>query len=481
MKNQKKGKSMQRPTAVTVFGVLNLVLALLLPGAPVCRAADGTNRFPPQLLAFSAAKEQQAHELAADLKIQVPPEIWAYFKSAGQGDWLGLTNTYARLKLRSSQDQGSWSDPTVNSPVWQTIIEVQTAYEAFAEGGTKYSLAFGKGIIQSIPAGSIYFGGTDPGHGLVTALCQSHAQARPFYTLTQNVLADSRYLNYLRSMYGQRIYIPTSIDLQTACAEYADDAQRRLKHDEDFPNEPRQIQPGEDTQVTEDRVQVRGEVGVMAINALLVKTIFEHNTNCEFYVEESFPLDWMYPYLLPHGLIFKLNREPLPALTTKMLDADHAFWAKQCRSMLGDWLKPEMSASNVCTFVESVYVQKDWSHFTGDPGFVTNDYAMKAYSKLRSSLGGLYQWRLASKTDAGDKARLRTETDYAFRQAFALCPTGPEAVFRYVNFLQSQNRLNDAILIVRTAQKLVPDNDQYGNLLSQLQSFREQQRKAAAH
>jgi hypothetical protein len=337
------------------------------------------------------------------------------------------------------------------------------------------------GIIHSIPAGSIYFGGTDPGRGLVTALCESHAEARPFYTLTQNALADSRYLDYARSMYGNRIYIPTTNDLQDAFTNYMADAQLRLKHDRDFPNEPSQLKPGEDVHVVNGRLQVSGQVAVMSINALIVKRIFDHNTNCGFYVEESFPLDWMYPYLLPHGLIFKLNREPLPALTTQAIDADHAFWAKQCRSMLGDWLKPETSVSNVCAFVESVYVQKDWSHFTGDPGFVTNDFATKTFSKLRSSSGGLYQWRLASKTDAGDKARLRAETDYAFRQAFALCPTSPEAVFRYVNFLLSQNRLNDAMLITRTARKMNPDNEQLNDLLSHLVDFREQQRKSAAH
>ena len=448
---------------------------LLLAAAPSdCRAADGISRFPPQLLAFSADKEQQAHRLAADLKLQVAPDIWAYFKSATQGDWPGVTNAYARLRWRSSQYAGTYNDSTVSSPVWQTLIEVQTAYEAFAEGGTKYSLAFGEGIIQSIPAGSIYFGGTDPGRGLVTALCESHAQAKPFYTLTQNALADSRYLDYLRLMYGSRIYIPTAADSQNAFQEYTEDVSRRSSHDRDFPNEPKQVKPGEDVHFANGRAQVSGDVAVMMINALLVKDIFDHNTNCEFYVEESYPLDWMYPYLSPNGLIFKLNREPLPALTKKMMDADHAFWAKQVGSMLGDGLEPETPVSNVCAFAEAVYLRKDGSHFTGDMEFVTNGYATKAFSKLRSSSGGMYQWRLTSKTDAGDKARLRAEADYAFRQSFAMCPTSPEAVYRYVNFLLSESRLNDAILIARTARKMDLENEQFIGLLSQLLDDRKQ-------
>jgi len=191
-------------------------------------------------------------------------------------------------------------------------------------------------------------------------------------------------------------------------------------------------------------------------------------------VEESFPLEWMYPYLSPHGLIFRLNRQPLPALTPQMLDADHEFWTKECQSMLGGWLTPDTSVSNVCAFAEAVYGQKDWRGFKGDKAFVTNDFATKAFSKLRSSLAGLYQWRLANQTKADDGARLRAEADYAFRQAFALCPTSPEAVYRYANLLVSQGRPKDALLIAQTAQKLDPQNEQYNDLLSHLQNFRKQ-------
>ncbi len=96
----------------------------------------------------------------------------------------------------------------------------------------------------------------------------------------------------------------------------------------------------------------------------------------------------MYPYLSPHGLIFKLNRQPLLELTPEMINEDHAFWSKQCDAMLGNWLTTDTPLSNVCQFIVSVYAEKDFSHFTGDLEYVTNDYATKVYSKLRSSSGG---------------------------------------------------------------------------------------------
>ena len=145
-----------------------------------------------------------------------------------------MNNDYERLAPQMKATFTGGPVP-VWSPLWQPVNEVVSGYDAFARGGVKYPLAFGEGIIQSIPAGSIYFGGTDAGRGLVTVLCRSQAQGDPFYTLTQNGLGVDRYLDYLRSMYGGRIYIPTTNDLRNASAEYKADLQRRSKHDEDFP------------------------------------------------------------------------------------------------------------------------------------------------------------------------------------------------------------------------------------------------------
>ena len=69
------------------------------------------------------------------------------------------------------------------------------------------------------------------------------------------------------------------------------DAQKRMQHDMQLPNEPKQIKPGEDVKIVDNRIQVSGQVAVMAINGLLTKDIFDKNPNHDFYVEESFPLD----------------------------------------------------------------------------------------------------------------------------------------------------------------------------------------------
>ena len=93
--------------------------------------------------------------------------------------------------------------------------------------------------------------------------------------------------------------------------------------------EANQLMPGEDLKRDANgKIQISGQVAVMEINGLIAKIIFDQNTNREFYVEESFPLDWMYPHLEPHGLIMKINRQPLAALSADIVQRDHDYWAK---------------------------------------------------------------------------------------------------------------------------------------------------------
>jgi hypothetical protein len=107
---------------------------------------------------------------------------------------------------------------------WAAVNEIGAALEEFAAGEEEYAVTFARDIIASIPPGSIYFGGTDPGRFLVTALSHSHVNADPFFTITQNALVDFRsYLRYVRGMYGGRIYIPTQEDTAKAFNDYQED------------------------------------------------------------------------------------------------------------------------------------------------------------------------------------------------------------------------------------------------------------------
>jgi hypothetical protein len=306
---------------------------------------------------------------------------------------------------------------------------------------------------------------------VITTLSRSHSTGDPFFTLTQNALADGLYLTYLREMYGDKISLPASEDSETTFQEYIADARRRL--------EQNKLKPGEDVRLDDGRIQVSGQVAVMSINGLLTKLIFERNPDREFYIEESFPLDWMYPHLSPHGLIMKIHREPLLELASEVVRKDHDYWTKYLTPILGNWLKEDTSVKDVCDFAERIFVSKQLKGFKGDPKFVQNDEACKTFSKLRSSQAGAYAWRAEHAKSEREKERMRKAADFAFRESFALCPYSPEAVFRYINLLVSQARLDDALLIANTAIKLEPNNRQVTSLLSELKRMKSQPKQGS--
>jgi hypothetical protein len=419
-----------------------------------------------QLKSFVADKETQANAATNE----TPADLPAFFAAAKEGDWPAANAFFKNFEKHAGQYQHlGATDERLRGTKWQAAMEVWGAMEAFADGDQKYSALYGNDIVGSIPPGSIYFGGTDPGRFIVTAMEKSQASADPFFGLTQNALADGTYLDYLRAMYEDKIYIPTPEDSQKCFDDYSADAQARMQKG--------QLKPGEtaSTDPKTGRIQISGQVAVMEINGLIAKVIFDHNTNRQFYVEESFPLDWMYPYLEPYGLIFKLDREPLTTLSDDIVQQDHDFWTKTVSPMIGDWVNDDTSVAEISAFAEKVYLHHDFSSFKGDPAFVQNTYAHRMFSKERSSSAGMYAWRAQHVTDPADKQRMDDAADFAFRQALALCPYLPEAVFRYVKFLTDGKRYSDALLVAETAAKFRSESGmgQIDQLVHQLKRYQQ--------
>jgi tetratricopeptide (TPR) repeat protein len=360
---------------------------------------------------------------------------------------------------------------------------------------------------------------------------------RDVYIITQNALADGTYLDYIRSQYFRsaekdppffrefvtyvlgipfgensslvhslaemsysmldvpftklgksiedrrrkegvyppvEIYTPSPDDSQNCFRNYTDDVARRQQLG--------QLKQGEDVHVdpVSGRVQVSGQVAVMEINGLLCRVIFDHNPTNDFYVEESFPLDWMYPYETPSGIIMKINREPLTSLPDEVYKKDHEFWSKYSERLCGNWITYDTTIQQIADFVEKVYLHNNFEGFTGDRKFVRDDDGQKAFSKLRSSIAGVYAWRASPQCppeyqpkSPQEMQALVRETDFAFKQSFAFCPYSPEAVYRYVNFLLQFGRLDDALLIAQTCLKLDPYNSQIVDLINRLNEFKQ--------
>jgi hypothetical protein len=203
--------TMKRASARTAI-VAGAVI-FLAAGITTTRLLAHRRRPSPQVYAQlrSLVREKTAQANAAikgGVK-EMPRNYQAFFSAARKGDWLGISNAFEEIsKVPAQARRPGGSDDRLRGTPWEAAKEIWGGFCAFGAGDEKYSTAFAKDIIDSIPPGGVYFGGTEPGRFLISAMQKSQRNGEPFFTLTQSALADGSYFDYLRSMYGDQLYIP---------------------------------------------------------------------------------------------------------------------------------------------------------------------------------------------------------------------------------------------------------------------------------
>lgn len=346
---------------------------------------------------------------------------------------------------------------------------------------------------------AVLYGGTDPGRFVPTYMIFVESQVPPraksqfakypesatfdrsdVYIITQNALADSTYMNYIRDHYdysrpraddpatltnrtalyralyrwawkalgrdrvypAEPIWIPSERDSQMAFAQYVEELKTRP------------ALPEEQVRIEDGRVSVQGVQGVMAINGILTRMIFERNKHKHsFYVEESYVIPWMYPYLEPYGIIMKINAEPLPGpdenptLWRDLITRDRQYW---------DALSADLQSN---------------------PRFRRDDVAQKTFSKLRSAIGGLYAARATMPGTTGQNQMvLLDEAEYAFKQAVELCPDSPEANFRLAQLYVQRGRSDEAEQVLVEYEKRDIYNTKIKDAIKAVRDIRQQNR-----
>lgn len=346
---------------------------------------------------------------------------------------------------------------------------------------------------------AVLYGGTDPGRFVPTYMIFVESQVPPraksrfakypesgtfdrsdVYIITQNALADSTYMSYIRDHYDYsrpRADDPNTLTNRTALYRLLYRwAWKRLGRDRAYPAEPiwipserdsqaafaqyveelktRPALPEEQVRIEGGRVSVQGVQGVMAINGILTKMIFDHNKHKHaFYVEESYVIPWMYPYLEPFGIIMKINAEPLPGpdqnpdLWQQIIARDRAYW---------DALAADLESN---------------------PRFRRDDVAQKTFSKLRSAIGGLYAARATLPGASGiNQQTFFEEAEYAFRQAVRLCPDSPEANFRLAQLYVQRGRFDEAEEVLTAYEKRDIYNTKIKDAINTIREIRNQNR-----
>ena len=372
---------------------------------------------------FAHSREALVTAMAKHFNVAVPPDVSRFFATAQAGNWPETTNLFAALqKLRNSEN---W--PPGLERLMPAIVETYGAAEQAHAWPAQKLLDYGNAILDSLRPGMVYVGGTDAGRFIPTLLGET-SEGEHHIVLTQNALADGSYLDYLQFQYGDRLNTLTTEDSQTSFANYLADAQKRLQHDRDFPDAPKQLQSGEEVKETEGRLQVSGQVAVMAINERLLQTLLTKNPDLSFALTESFPLKSFYGAATTLGPVTELRAtDTANALTPEHATQSLDYWRSTTQALLAD---PEAAASST---------------------------ARDDYAKLILGQAGLLLDR-----------KLPAAAEQAYQLASSLSPGNPEVVFGYVALLADQKRYADARQVVQTALNTAPDNDQFRALRDQL-------------
>ena len=369
---------------------------------------------------FARDRLRITRAMAKRHQTELPDEVDQFFNAVAGGRWDELNALYHKLeKIRDGEGKlGS---------VWGPILETLLVAECAHAWPAQKLLDYGQATLGSLSPGMVYVGGTDPGRGIPTLLNETSGGER-HVVLTQNALADASYMDYVRFLYGGQLALPTEADSRQAFDSYLADAQRRFQHDQQFPDEPKQVRPGETIQSIPGagtdssgnptaQVEVSGNVAVMSINERILQAILDKNPGMSFAVEESYPLLSTYASASPLGPLMEL-RSP---------DAQNGFTLDSASDSLDYWRGASEQLQTDAEAPEGSEVRKSYSHMAVAQAnlLASHNYAMEA--------------------------------EATYRIAMELEPSNPEAVYGLSTLLSQSGRLDEAQLLVNEFARNHPD------------------------
>ncbi len=337
--------------------------------------------------------------------LQFPYHGYAYLLFALLGA-AGTAYVLARLmSLRPGFRHAAWVLPLL--PLW-------TAWQnepSCSQRGHWFGWEYGHDMLKDLPKDAFVFGGTDPGRFVPTYMILGESfvdpkhrrdpdfDRRDLVIVTQNALADAFYQKYIHDHYA-----PGRPPAQGWFEKW-------LGRDKHYPPDTTKMPSEQELVDIVRKVSMNMPPGAnpqdpnigILFHAAIAQWIFENNKDKrEFFIEESFPMEWTYAYAVPNGLSYRLNKEPLESLPPEAVAEDFRFW--------------------------NAYVEK----LLADKNFHEDFDAKRSFSKLRNSTGNIYRWR-----------KMYGEAERAYRQALQLHPNNMEALIALSDILRVQKRWDE--------------------------------------
>jgi len=302
------------------------------------------------------------------------------------------------------------------------VMPLMLNEEGCSQRNRWFGWQFGHDMLKDIPKSSVIFGGTDPGRFVPTYMILGESSQPPgvkrdpefdrrdLYIITQNGVGEGLYRKYLADQYGPNRPAPKNA------------FERWLGRADAYPEKPLVFPTDEEIRAAIEKElekeSAHGGPDPAMAHSVVTRLIWEKNKDShDFFVEESFPLEWSYDHALPHGLVYQITKEPLKEIPADVVKKDTEFWEAYIASLLQN---PEFS----------------------------QDYdAQRSFSKLRTTTGHIYQhWKMPKEAEA------------AYRQSLVLWPGNPESLSALNGMLWERGDYEGVIKVMEPANAADPNN-----------------------
>jgi hypothetical protein len=365
---------------------------------------------------FGKSRRAIVERIAKRRGEDVPPEVAAFFDAIDKGDWDEIDRLWKELALHATgQYTNSKGDRSDLHPYWASVLDAYGVAEQAHLWPAQKLLDYGNAVMDSLRPGMVFVGGTDVGRWVPELMNETSGD--PHLMVTQNALADAGYLDFVNELYGDQFNALTKEDSQRAFDAYIADAQKRLQHDLDFPDEPKQVLAGENLTMVDGKLQVSGQAAVMAVNEKILQMLMEKNPELSFAIQESFPLRGTYADALPLGPLMELNAQ----------SDQNSFTTERAAQSVDYW----RSATQV---------------LLADPEAVGSSYALGAYSHDVNSSANL----LAAHN-------FTTEAEEVYKLASQISPSNPEPIKGLAQLLAQTGQADQARAVLDAFARKYPD------------------------
>jgi tetratricopeptide (TPR) repeat protein len=368
-----------------------------------------------KLKRFAQSRREIMRAMAKAKNVTVPAVVEQFFDAVETGDWAQIKAAFDVINGGEANAGHSAKRLPEVTALWASIIDTYGVAEQVHIWPAQKLLDMGNSVMSQLRPGMVYFGGTDDGRWIPTLLNET-GEGERHIVITQNGLADSTYLDYIRFLYGDRFKALSGEDSERAFADYIGDAQKRLAHDQQFPDEPKQVRPNEQVQIVDGKIQVSGVVAVEAINERLMQMLMKNNPDLSFALQESSPLKGTYANATPLGPIMELGVQDQSTFTQARAAESAAYWksvAEQLRAT---------------------------------PDEANGETPLKAYSKLAMGQANLFAER-----------GFFEAAEQTYRTALEMRPSYADATAALAELLQRTGRGEEARVLVDRFAQNYPD------------------------